>query len=363
MDETSIEINDGKVTVIVPKDRKKAIQKCSQKFSHHMTLITCVAADASQPPKPAVIFPLENMPPLSDHVTDYFDISGSENGWITTQLWSKWVRETFIPHVEKRRSELFAKGAIDQRQAGRALLYLDSHSSRIDLTALQQLENSGIVCVTIPAHSSHIMQPLDCGVHNLLKSHLRRNRVYLKTDSLPSYRQSLLYLLRGAYDVATNAVTVEQAFASCGLYPWDPSRVLDDDRKVTPSDLVPPPPEKPSITMQISGRWVKSEIIAHHINEKARITAEKELDKQAKLEARDASKKKKEKEKIDKAAAREAMKATKAIQKLKSSIKKSAKQVMNSQGQKVQSKTSSQLPRGGTTLARSVRIRKPKIQA
>lgn len=318
MDETAVELSDGKVTVIVPRDARKAVKKSTAQFSHHITLVTCIAADASPPPKPAIILPLVNYPPLSKEVTEYFEVAGSENGWIDINLWSQWIRETFIPHVSKRRDELWTKGGYDRRWAGKALLYLDAHASRIDLVAHQQLFSSGIICVSIPAHSSHILQPLDCGVHNLLKSHLRRNRMYINTESLPQYRQSVLYLLTGAHGVATNKVTVEQAFKTCGLSPWNPRRVLDDDRKVTPCDLIPPAPDKPSITVQISGTWIKPEIISKHLEEKARIAAEKE----AALRAKELAKEEKAKLKEQKVAIQEAKKANRELQKAKSNLKK-----------------------------------------
>jgi hypothetical protein len=43
-----------------------------------------------------------------------------------------------------------------------ALLILDSHESHISTAAINVAEENGIVMLTLPPHTSHKLQPLDC---------------------------------------------------------------------------------------------------------------------------------------------------------------------------------------------------------
>ena len=171
MDETSISIEDSRTTVLVPRDAKRAPKKSGGSMSHHMTLIMCVAADGSGLPRSTVILPWAELPPLPDPIVDAFDWSGSDKGWINTEIWSQWIQRSFIPYIEEKRKTI----VLTAPQFGRVILYMDSHGSRLDPWAMDQLHAHGIVPYTIPAHSSHVMQPLDCGLHYRLKSSLKRS--------------------------------------------------------------------------------------------------------------------------------------------------------------------------------------------
>ncbi len=269
MDETSISASDKRLSVVVPKGARRVIRRQESHFNHHMTLILCVAADGSHPERPTVILPLTSLPPLSKEVINSYNFTGSDNGWITINIWSEWIHDVFVPFVETQRNKIIKiRKAYDGQQLGRAILFLDSHSSRIDVAALRLLKDNGIIVATIPAHTSSILQPLDCGINNTLKERLRKTAFISGINtkrSLLEYRQSTLWsCLNGLHD-ALNPMLIRNAFSTCGLFPWDPSRVLEDPSKVRPVLEVPPAPERPSITQLISGRIVTPEIIENHI--------------------------------------------------------------------------------------------------
>ena len=79
----------------------------------------------------------------------------------------------------------------------------------------------------MPAHSSHLLQPLDIGCFSVLKrsyggliERLMRNGINHidKLDFLPAYRE--------ARAEAYKSSTVYSAFAGAGLVPYDPDRVI-----------------------------------------------------------------------------------------------------------------------------------------
>ena len=249
-----------------------------------MTLILAVSADGEALPIPTIILPVATLPPLADEVTASFNITGSDSGWITIPIWSKWIVDVFIPHVIHKRDKFVkAGGVITSPQYGRAILFLDSHSSRLDEYAHMQLEANGIRVSTIPSHSSHILQPLDCGINNHFK-HALRNLSFLKMirmdHGLPDYRNSILYCTKAALSDAQNFLRIQRAFECCGLWPWRPERVTGDPTKVTPSLVVPATPDRPTIIQQISGTLLSPSIIRNHRLEKE---AEEELIELTKL--------------------------------------------------------------------------------
>ncbi len=330
MDETSLVAEARKIRVVVPKDMKLAPSRDLPHFSHHMTLVMCICADGTAMKMPTVILPLQTLPALSDIVMRSYHFAGSETGWINVPIWSSWIVTTFIPEVNEKRAALLRAGKkFSFPQFDRVILYLDSHASRLDEFAHRELEKHGIVCVSIPAHSSHILQPLDNGINNHLK-HAIRHLAFLKfinlDEGVVEYRNSLLFCVKAALDEAYNFLRVLSSFARCGLWPFNPDLIINDPAKVTPSMVVPVPPEKPTIVQQISGTVVRAEVIHEHRlkkeeeeRKKEKEKKEKELAKNARAEAAEAKKK----AQLEKTEAREAVKALKeAGQALKAPLKR-----------------------------------------
>ena len=96
----------------------------------------------------------------------------------------------------------------------------------------------------MPAHSSHLLQPLDVGCFSVLKQSYGRlveqiisrgvNHID-KHEFLPLYRQ--------ARQAALHQNNIQAGFAAAGLVPYDPDRVLSllHTRYQTPSPQRRPP--------------------------------------------------------------------------------------------------------------------------
>ena len=316
MDETSIQALGKSLKVVVPKSFKKATAKALPHFNHHMTLILAVSADGTALPRPTVILPLQRLPALCDPVIDAFDFAGTETGWITIPVWSSWILTVFIPYVNAKRAAM-TRG-FSAPMYGRSILFLDSHASRLDEYTHTQLEANGIIVVTIPSHTSHILQPLDCGINNALKFALRNLTFlnFIRLDAgLSEYRNSLLYCVKAALVDAQNFLRIASAFEVCGMWPWNPSRVLSDSTKVTPSLVVPTTPEKATATQSITGRVVTSGMIAASRLRREEDEKLAELVKLAKIAEKEDRSRAREEERAAKAAARTVREASAAKRK------------------------------------------------
>src|SRR3990167_4984526 len=95
-----------------------------------------------------------------------FHFAGLAKGWITDDIFKSYIRKIFIPAIEERRKDL------KEGDNARALLLVDSHGSRNQESVIQLLREHKIDMLTMPPHSSHLLQPLDRLILSLFKSKL-----------------------------------------------------------------------------------------------------------------------------------------------------------------------------------------------
>lgn len=145
------------------------------------------------------------------------------------------------------------------------------------------LKTALISVVTIPAHTSTILQALDCGVNHSFKRQIQKS--VRKTDHAdfdgPTRRWCLLKSAQEALDVAFLRTTIKSAFATCGVSPWNASIVLNHETKC--NDLPPPPLPKRS-AVNIAGRVLTSEDVMNEIKLAKQNSDEKKM---AKLEKKE----------------------------------------------------------------------------
>ena len=156
-------------------------------------------------------------------------IGVSENGWTTNQLSSNWLRH-FDAHTKKRTVGTYR------------LLIVDGHESHLSLDFHQYCKANQIISLCMPAHSSHLLQPLDVGCFGPLKQAygrqaegLMRNRInhITKHEFLPCFKE--------AYNKAITSSNIQGGFRGAGLVPFDPQRVIStlNVKLRTPSPQLP----------------------------------------------------------------------------------------------------------------------------
>lgn len=264
MDESFLAIGSGKVRVIVFTGgvaRRRGIRKLP-KVGEHITLVLCVAADGKQL-TPGLILPLKQLPQSCREYIGYYAFSGSEKGWMNRVIFREWVCNVFIPEAKKRRDEL-------GDASDRIFLLLDSHSSRRAPVTLQHLKDENIDVVTIPAHSSHILQPLDLTVFAAFKNYLRSNLSFKDATTADQKRACVLKATHKALYFSLYPETVQSGFARAGIHPFDPALIL------LRSDLIQPT-DKPSDKLSrhkgggisIDGKVLTSETIIQQLRNEA----------------------------------------------------------------------------------------------
>eukprot|EP01039_Chlorochromonas_danica_P008875 gene8875-9788_t len=166
---------------------------------------------------PLLILPLKTFPTLSDSVVSAFNLAGSSTGFITGEILKNVLIKGFIEDVKKIRE---THGLGDRR----ALLILDNHSSRNAI--IEQHENfeaNGIEILFIPAHSSHLLQPLDLGVNlhfkQLYYSQKSKEDNQSQNEDAGTRRDHNLQILADCLRTADSPLPIKTSWERTGLWP------------------------------------------------------------------------------------------------------------------------------------------------
>ena len=124
-----------------------------------MTLLFCIAACGAAIKKPLVILPQNGLPDLPKDLFNKFDITGNDSGWMTREIYGKFIEAQLLPFIQKQRAKCKEKYGADYNDT--VLLWTDGHNSRCNLIATQLLERHNVKVVVIPSHTSHLLAPLD----------------------------------------------------------------------------------------------------------------------------------------------------------------------------------------------------------
>lgn len=80
--------------------------------------------------------------------------AASKKGWIKKDIFFNYIKDVFIPNIGEERP---------------VLLVYDGHSTHVDIKVLELAVRNQITILKLPAHTSHLLQPLDLAVFKSLK--------------------------------------------------------------------------------------------------------------------------------------------------------------------------------------------------
>jgi hypothetical protein len=143
----------------------------------------------------------------------------TENGWMHQSTLEIMFEDILIPAIVKRR-------IISGDSSDPALIVLDGHSSRHSAKLYCLCMENNIDLLTIPAHTSHIVQPLDNGVNGSFKQSISLNKIYNSLDTEKDKRSCFLSVLHDAIDVCLANKVVKHSWEVVGLSPFNPYTVL-----------------------------------------------------------------------------------------------------------------------------------------
>ena len=173
----------------------------------HTTLVACIAADGSAT-KPLVIIrevTIRERLAGEGWTPRKVILAHTASGYINQEVFLSWINAIFVPEVEKRRTEL-------DMPEQRAFLVMDNCTAHTNDDVQQVLNEHNIVLVFIPAHGSHIFQPLDRSTFASFKAMFRST-----TPITADVQTTRLVKILESLDKAMKMRTIMSSFKLAGF--------------------------------------------------------------------------------------------------------------------------------------------------
>ena len=153
-----------------------------------------------------------------------------QRAWMTSYLFSAWISH-FIASVRR---------VGDISPQNRHLLILDGHNSHVTLDVVREASAAGLDLMTLPAHTSHALQPLDVAVFKPFKQHFREYRDFWSSRNLDesATKDVLSQWVSLALRKALSASNIKKGFSATGIFPLNFHAV---DSHLLPSEVFTAP--------------------------------------------------------------------------------------------------------------------------
>ena len=213
----------GKTMVIIPKKEiSQYMTACGNR--EWVTLIEAIGL-SGRSLKPWVIFKGKQQMKAWWDAFKTGHISVSENGWTDNELCFEWLKRCFEPETRPTTPSKWR------------LLIFDGHGSHLTGKAIDFCLEHKILCLCLPAHVTHLVQPLDVGVFRLL-AHYYKTAVRERSRFNITYQISKVDFLELIQEARVKAITPEnviEALHATAHMPYNPSVVLQQIPSSIPS--------------------------------------------------------------------------------------------------------------------------------
>ena len=193
-------------------------------------------------------------------------IAVSDNGWTTNEIGLSWL-EHFVQHTGAR------------TVGSHRLLIIDGHESHQSLRFQDLCTENKVITLCMPAHASHILQPLDVGCFSALKRAYKTEIQVLANSHINHIdKKAFLDTYSKVHDRVFSSDNIRSSFRAAGLVPDNPEVVLSrlEIKPRTPSPSLPTTtwqPKTPSNALEIDAQstLIFNRIRRHHSSSPASI--------------------------------------------------------------------------------------------
>ena len=261
-DETSINFTQKFRGKVIVSSQSEGINAAQPDRIASVTLSLCIPARGTALDS-ILLWPQKNIPNEFRYFPSHrIQVLPSTSSYQTRLSFEQCMLGYYIPAMMHRRRSL----NIEETPI---LLVLDGHSSRLSTSFISTCRKNNIVVLVLPAHTSSVMQALDCSQNGVLKatfakqSALRVNMSVLQdradngsivedginndtepelpdlpeevnnfakknqfTNSAAAHRRLLAEVLPIAVEAATSYSAMNAGWSKCGLVPFNPAKVL-----------------------------------------------------------------------------------------------------------------------------------------
>jgi hypothetical protein len=149
----------------------------------------------------------------------------TESGWSNSIIFKKYLENHLLKFLPERSAEL------------PVLLLYDGHKSHISLELIEWAQNQHIVLFVLPAHTSHVLQPMDIGCFGPFERIFNNecHKFMRQNCSKPITKYNVCSLACKAYLLALSPGNLQSSFKRTGIYPYNPDVI--DRSNVVPSQV------------------------------------------------------------------------------------------------------------------------------
>lgn len=188
-----------------------------------VTVLGCGSASGMAIP-PYFIFPGKRMnQDLLKGASPGADGTMSETGWSNSEVFRKYLEFHFLKFVPGRNDDSI-------------LLILDGHRSHVALGLADWVKQNKIIIFVLPAHTSHILQPLDVACYGPFEKiyNMKCHKVIRETSAAIT-KYNLCEIACQAYSKALCADNLQAAFKKSGIFPTDRHAIAKEN--MLPSEV------------------------------------------------------------------------------------------------------------------------------
>lgn len=218
-DESSILLCPDAVSVLAEKG-SRAVYKIVDGGKEALTVLFMYRADGTRAP-PMLMYSYKKSVPkkIDDNTSTGWGIGVSDSGWMTTETFYEYITNVFYPWLVKEKTEF------------PVVLFMDNHSSHLNLPLVSFCREKQIELVMLPPNSTHIMQPLDISFFHPFKETWKKSVpkwknqqgvTNIKKEDFPLVLKFTLDSMKDEKNI------VVSGFRGSGLYPFD-SKSVDYD--------------------------------------------------------------------------------------------------------------------------------------
>lgn len=223
IDETGISVVHKPGRVVCELGRKHVYSLTSGEKGQTHTVVSCVSVSGVVLP-PMLIYPRKRAVPegFRTGALPGTVFTTSDNGWITQEIYIEWFK-LFLQSIPPARP---------------VLLLEDGHASHITIEVIELARKNNVHLLCLPAHTSHILQPLDVGVFKSFKTNYSKacRRYMVDHPGRVITSDAIAGLLAEAWPLSFTPVNILSGFKKTGVYPLNPGEVCD--RMLAPSKSV-----------------------------------------------------------------------------------------------------------------------------
>ena len=226
MDETGFRIGCGRAQMVITLDPRRSLRMTDPDNRDYITSVESINSAGEVIPPMLIISGVHILHKWcqENDLDEEVLIGTSETGYSNDDLAIDWLHH-FIHHTRNKRI------------GARLPLIIDGFGSHATIPFFELATANNIILFRLPAHSTHLTQPLDVGVfqpykhyHTEAVDHAVRmgDREFGKLEFLAAYQTFRNQTFKSS--------TIRHAFRTTGIVPFNPNMVLDIiRRKITAS--------------------------------------------------------------------------------------------------------------------------------